>query len=156
MRKTRKEIKVEIATYVDTHVTTRLVVDNQYKKTTNITDSNREAEIDFTNVGLVEFGIQTKTSLIDSIQETCRRQAIDDFTKCNDNNLIISLIINIGAESAIYNKESLITCRCQVNKSHYPNLGDIDYVSKYIVSLEQKIIYRSGQEVEEDIDIDYV
>ncbi len=75
-------------------------------------NSDGKAEIDPTNVGLAEFGVQIETSLADSVCKTHRKWVIDDFTKCSDNNLITSLIINIGAESATHMEESLTICRC--------------------------------------------
>ncbi len=70
MRKTRIEVKVDIAARADAREAARLAVDDWRDETTDIADSDREAEIDPTNVGLAEFGIQTETSLADSVRET--------------------------------------------------------------------------------------
>ncbi len=120
-------------------------------------DSNKEAEINPTNVGLAEFGVYTETSLADSVRKTRCKWMIDDFTKCSNNNLITSLIMNIGAESATHIKESLTICCCQVDELDCPNIGDIDLVSKDIISLWHEIICRGGQliEIDTDIDMDY-
>ena len=75
-------------------------------------DSNREAKINSTNIKLVKFGIQSKMSSADSIQKTCRKWAINDFTKYNNINFITLLIMNIGVESTNYIKKSLLICRC--------------------------------------------
>lgn len=40
---------------------------------TDIGDNDGKAKIDCTNVGLIEFHIQTKTSLVDNVQKTCYR-----------------------------------------------------------------------------------
>ena len=98
-------------------------------------DNDEEAEIDFRNVKLAEFGVYTITLLAESVNKTCYKWAIDDFTKCSDNKLIMLLIMNIGAEFATHIEESLIFCRCQVNKLDRPDIGDIDHDGKDVVSL---------------------
>ena len=120
-------------------------------------NSDKEAEISSTNIKLAEYDVYTKTSLADSIRKTCRKWAIDDFTKYSNNNLITSLIMNIGAESATYMEKSFTICCCQVDKLDRSDTGNIDHVSKDVVSLWQEIIRRSGQliEVDTDINIDY-
>ncbi len=141
MRKTRIEVKADITACADVYKAARLAADNWRDETTNMANSDGEAEIDPTNVGLVEFGVQTKTSLADSVRKTRRKWAIDDFAKYSDNNLIISLIINIGAESVTHMEESLTIRRCQVDELDRPNIGDIDHVSEYVVSSWQEIIH---------------
>ncbi len=74
-------------------------------------------------------------SLADSIRETCRKWAIDDFTKCSDNNSITLLIMNIGAEFVTHMEKSLTICRCQVNELDCPDIGNIDHVSEDVVLL---------------------
>ncbi len=135
MRKTRIEVRADIAARADAREAARLAVDDWCDETTDMVDSDREAEIDPTNMGLAEFGVQTKTFLADSVRETRRKWAIDDFTKCSDNNLITSLIMNIGAESATHMEESLTICRCQVDELDRPERGDSDHVSEDVVSL---------------------
>lgn len=81
---------------------------------------------------------------------------IDDFTKCNNNNFIILLIINIGAKFATHMKESFIICCYQADKYDHPDLGNINYVSEDVISLWQEIIRHSGQKAKKDIDIDYI
>ena len=46
--------------------------------TINIADSDDEADIDYANVDLVEFGGYTKSSLANSVQKTRRKWAIED------------------------------------------------------------------------------
>lgn len=70
-------------------------------------NSNGKAKINLINMQLVKIGIQTKIFLADSIYKTCHKWAINNFTKCNNNNLIIWLMINIGAKSATHKKNSL-------------------------------------------------
>ena len=77
-----------------------------------MTNSNGEAEIDLTNIELAKFGVHNKTSLVDSIHKTYHKWTIDNLMKCSNNNLIILLIMNIGAKSAIHIKKSLTICRC--------------------------------------------
>ena len=115
MRKTRIEVWANIAAYVVAREAARLAVDDWCDKITDIADSDGEAEIDPTNVGLAKFGVQTETSLADSICKTRCKWAIDDFTKCSDNNLITSLIMNMGAESATHMEEFLTICHCQID-----------------------------------------
>lgn len=134
MRKTRIEVRDNIAARADAREAARLAVDDWRDKTTDMADSNGEAEIDSTNVESVEFGVQTKTSLADSVRETRRRWAIDNFTKYSDINLITSLIMNIGAESANHMEESLLIRRCQVAEHDGPDIGDIDNVSEDVIS----------------------
>lgn len=61
-------------------------------------ENDGEANIDFPNMRLVKFGIQTQMSLIDNIRKTCRKWDINDLIEGGHNNLITSLIINIRAE----------------------------------------------------------
>ncbi len=134
IRKTRIEVRADIAARIDAREAARLAVDDWRDKTIDMANSNGEAEIDPTNVGLVEFGVQTITSLADSVRKTRHKWAIDDFTKYSDNNLIISLIMNIGAESATHMEQSLTIHRCQVDELDQPDIGDIDHVSEDVVS----------------------
>ncbi len=57
MRKTRIEIRANIAARADARKAAQLAVDNWRDKTIDMADSDREAEIDPTNVGLAEFGV---------------------------------------------------------------------------------------------------
>ena len=75
-------------------------------------DSNGKAKIDSTNVELEEFGIHIVTLLADCVHKTRCKWAINDFIKCSNNDLITSLIINIGVESATHMEESLIIYCC--------------------------------------------
>ncbi len=89
IRKTRIEVRADIAARADAYEAAQLVGEDWYDKTTDMADSNGEAEIDPTNVELAEFSVYTKTSFADSIYETRNKWAIDDFTKYSNNNLII-------------------------------------------------------------------
>lgn len=71
MWKARIEVRANIASFADVRKATWLVVNNWRNETTDIAKSNGKAKIDPTNVELVEFGIQTKTTLLDSIHKTC-------------------------------------------------------------------------------------
>ncbi len=73
MRKTRIEVRANIAAHADACKAAQLAVDNWRNETTDMTNSDGEAEIDPTNVGLAEFGVQTKTSLADSVRKTRRK-----------------------------------------------------------------------------------
>ena len=116
-------------------------------------NSDRTAEIDSTNVELAEYGIHTKTSLAESIRKTRYKWAMDDFTKYSNNNLITSLIINIGVESATHIEKSLTICRCQVDKLDCSDIGNIDHINKNVISSWKEIIWRGGQLIEVDTDI---
>lgn len=94
--------------------------------------------------------------LADSIQGIYCRWVIDDFIKYNNNNFITSLIMNMGAEFTNHIEKFLIICYCQINQCDCPDLGNINYIKTDVISLSQKIIRRSGQEAEKDIDIDYI
>lgn len=134
MWKTRIEVRADIVACADALEITRLVVNDWRDKTTNMADNDGDDEIDHTNVELVEFDIHTKIFLIDNIRKTCRKWAINNFMKCSDNNLITSLIINIGAESVTYIDKSLTICRCQVDELDRPDIDDIDHISENVVS----------------------
>lgn len=157
MPKTWMKVRANITACADAYKAARLAVDNQRNKTTNIADSDGEAEIDLTNVELAEFGVYTETSLADNICETRRKQAIDTFMKCSNNNLITSLIMNIGAKSATHIEESLTIYYCQVDELDHPDIGNIDHISKNVVSSWQEIIHRGSQltEVDTDMNIEY-
>ena len=155
MRKTKIEVRADIAARADARKAAWLAVDNWGDKTTDLADSNGEAKINSANIELVEFGVQTKTSLANSVRQTRCKWAIDNFTKYSNINFITSLIMNIAAESTNHMEESLLICCCQVAKYDCPNIGDIDNISKDVVSSWQEVIRRGGQLPEEDIDMDY-
>ncbi len=73
MRKTRIEVRADIAARADAREPARLAVDDWRDETTDMADNDGEAEIDPTNVGLAEFDVQTETSLADSVRETRRK-----------------------------------------------------------------------------------
>ena len=62
IRKTRIEVRADIAAYADARKAAQLAVDNWGNETTDMADNNRKAKINSANVELVKFGIQTKTS----------------------------------------------------------------------------------------------
>lgn len=129
----RIKVGANIAAQTDACKAAQLIVDDQCNKTTDMADSGKKAEIDFTNVELTEFGVYTIMLLADSICKTCCKQAIDDFTKYSNNNLITSLIINIEAESATQMEESFTICHCQFDKLDRSNIGDINHVRKDVI-----------------------
>ena len=73
MQKTRIEIRADIAVHAIAHKAAQLVVDNWRNETTDMANSNGEAEIDPTNVELVKYGVYTKMFLTDNIRKTCRK-----------------------------------------------------------------------------------
>lgn len=135
MQKTRIEIRANIAIYADACKAAQLAVNNWSNKTIDIADNNRKAKIHFANVKLVKFCIQIKMSLIDSVQETCCKWAINNFIKYSNIHFITSLIVNIGAESANYIEKSLFICHCQMVKHNCPDINDINNINKDIISL---------------------
>lgn len=135
VRKTRIEVRTDLARRANTCKAAQLEVENGRDNLSDMADNDGKAKIDSLNVGLVEFGIQTQTSLVDSIQKTRRKWVIDDFMKCSNNNFITSLIINIGAKSATQMEESFTISCCQVNKLDRPDIGNIDHVSEDVVLL---------------------
>lgn len=70
MRKTRIKVRANIAAYDHDQEPAQLVVDDWRDMTTEIVESDGEAEIHLKNVELAEFGIQTKRSLANSICKT--------------------------------------------------------------------------------------
>ena len=70
MRTPRIEIKADSTAYAHICKVAWFAVENWQNKMTNMVDSNKEAKIHFTNIGLVEFSIQAKMSLADCEQET--------------------------------------------------------------------------------------
>ncbi len=62
MWKTRIEVKPNITACANARKVARLVVDDWCNKTTDMTNSDGEAEIDSINMGLAEFGVQTEMS----------------------------------------------------------------------------------------------
>ncbi len=73
MRKTRIEVRADIAACAHACEAARLAVDDWRDKTIDMVDSDGEAKIDPINVGLAEFGVQTETSLADSVRKTRRK-----------------------------------------------------------------------------------
>ena len=73
-------------------------------------DNNDEANINSTNMDLVEFKVQTKILLADSIHKTCHRCAVEDYTNSNKIDIITSLIINLGVKNVNYMGDSLFIC----------------------------------------------
>lgn len=61
----------DIVARVDTCKATQLAVDNWHNKITDMADSNKEAEINSTNIELAEFGVYTIMLLADNIRKTC-------------------------------------------------------------------------------------
>lgn len=57
MRKTKIEVRANITIYVDAREAIWLTVDDWCGKMTDIVNSNKEVDIDFTNIELIKFGI---------------------------------------------------------------------------------------------------
>ena len=72
--------------------------------------------------------------MVDSIRDTYYRWSINDLTKCHNNNLIISFIMNIKAESSNHMEKSLTICYCQVDQFDCSYIGDIKQVNEDILS----------------------
>ncbi len=89
-------------------------------------NNNRKSGNDSRIMGLVEFGIQTQTSLVDNVCKTCCKWSIDDLTESGHNNLITSLIMNIRGEFSTHMEDSLTICQCQVDKFDRLSTNDID------------------------------
>ncbi len=102
IRKTKIEVRANIGAHADARQVARLVVDSWGNETTDMANSNGEAEINSINVELAKFGIQTKMSLADSVCKTRCKCVISDFKKYSNNNLITLLIMNIRTEFAIH------------------------------------------------------
>ena len=71
IRKTSIKVRANIAIHADARKAARLIVNNWCNMIIDITNSNDETAINFTNVDLVEFRVITKTLLADNIQKTC-------------------------------------------------------------------------------------
>ncbi len=154
MRKTRIEVRADLAARADTREVARLEVEDGCDNLSDVADNDGEAEIESPNVGLVEFGIQTQTSLADSVRETRHKWAIDDLTESRHNNFITSLIMNRGAEISTHKEDSLTIRRCQVDEFDCPSIDDIDQVSTDVVGSWQEIICCGGQPAAIDADIE--
>lgn len=62
MWKTWITFRADNVAHADAHKTTQLVVDDWHNETTDMADSDGDAEIDPTNMELAEFGVYTETS----------------------------------------------------------------------------------------------
>ncbi len=154
MQKTKIEVGADLVACIDAHEAARLEVKDGCDNLSDVANKNREAEINFPNVRLVEFGIQTQTSLADIIRKTCCKCVIDDFTEGRHNNLITSLIMIIGAEFFTHIEDSLTICQCQVNEFDCLSINDIDQVSTDIMVLWQEIIRYGGQHIAIDVNME--
>lgn len=81
MRKTRIKVRANIAARVDAWEITQLIANDWHNITTELAASDVDDKVDSLNVELLEFGIQTKTSITSHIQEMCYRWTIGDFIK---------------------------------------------------------------------------
>lgn len=98
-------------------------------------NSNKKAKINPANIELIEFAIETKMFLADNIQKIHLKWAINNFTKYNNINLIILLIMNIRTEFANHIEKLLIICSCQVAKYNCFDIDNINNISEDIISL---------------------
>lgn len=103
---------------------------------------------------LAEFSIYTIMFLTNTIFKICCKQAINYFTKCSNNNLIMLLVINKKIKFTTHILKSLIIYHYQINKLDYLNISDIDYINKYVISLQKEIIFCSSELTKIDINID--
>lgn len=71
MRKTGIEVKADLAVRIDVYKMAQLQVEDERDNLFDVADNEKESEIDFWNMGLIEFVIQTQTSLADNIRKTC-------------------------------------------------------------------------------------
>ncbi len=154
MRKTRIEVRTDLAARADTCEAARLEVENGHDDLSDVADNDGEAEIDSPNVGLLEFDIQTQKSLADSVRETRRKWAIDDLIEGRHNKLIMSLIMNIRAEISTHMEDSLTIRRGQVDEFDCPSTVDIDQVSTNVVVSWQEIICSDSQPVAINVDME--
>lgn len=67
MRKTKKKIRADIVAYADAREATRLAANDKCNAIINMAENNYKADIDSTNIDLIEFRVHTKTLLADSI-----------------------------------------------------------------------------------------
>lgn len=156
MRKTRIQVQANIVARADVRKAAKLAADDWNDEPNNMVDNDDKADIDSANVDPVEFGVHNNILLVDSVRETRRKQAVEDYTNTSEINVITSIIINLGAENANHMEDSLYICRCQVAEYYCPNRGDIENIEEYIVALWQKIICQGSQVVEEEMSGDII
>ncbi len=156
MRKTMIKVRADLVVRADAYKAAWLEVKDGRDDLFNVADNDKEAKIDSPNVGLVEFDIQTQTSLADSVRKTCRKWAINDLIEGGHNKLITSLIMNIGAEFSTHIENFLTICQCPVDEFDCPSIDNIGQVSTDVVASWQKIIRRGGQFAAIDADMEDV
>lgn len=64
------KVKTNIVAHIDIFEVTRLVANDWCDVTIDMANSNDEANINSANVDLIEFGVYSKTLLVDNILET--------------------------------------------------------------------------------------
>lgn len=117
---------------------------NLNNKINNIINNNNEANINFTNVDLIKFGIHNNILLIDSMKKTWRKYAIKDYTNTCKINIIILIVKKLKAKNTNYIKIFLYIHHYQIAKYNYLDKNNIKNIKKNIVVLWQKIIYQSS------------
>lgn len=100
-----------------------------------MTDNDGEAKINFLNMRLVEFDIQTQISLVDSIYKICCKWAINVLTESKHNNFITLLIMNERAEISTHIVDSFTIYQYHIKKFDCPSIDDIDQVNIDVVVL---------------------
>ncbi len=73
MRKTKIEVKADFTAYADARKAAWLDVKDGRDNLSDMADNDGKAVIDFPNVELVEFDIQTQISLADNVCKTCHK-----------------------------------------------------------------------------------
>lgn len=69
IRKTIIEVRANLIGFANTYEVAKLTVDNWHNNLFDIADNNKDkTNIDFANIGLAEFSVQTKILLADSIR----------------------------------------------------------------------------------------
>lgn len=61
------KVKADIVAHIDIFEVTRLAANDWHDVTIDMANSNNEANINFANINLIEFGVYSKTLLVDSI-----------------------------------------------------------------------------------------
>lgn len=103
-------------------------------------DSDEKAKVNFINIELTEFYIQTEMFLANNIYKKNYKQIIDNFTQYSDNNFITLLIRNIEAEFITHMEKFFIIYYCQVDKLDRPDISNINHIIEDIILWWQEIL----------------
>lgn len=145
MRKTRTKVRANRITCADTCKAAKFAADDQHDKSLDIADNSEdETNIDSANIDLAEIGVYIKELFADSIRETCRRRAMEDYTNSSKIDVISILTTNLRAEISTNKEDSILIYHCQVDKIDGPNEGNINNMSEDTVALWQEMIRQGG------------